>query len=182
MSSFTPIYFCDIINISANSGGTVMHISNKCSIAVHCLLCIYEFGKETRITSERLSVSTGINSVTIRGIMSALKKDGIISVKSGTGGAVLRCPAEEISLYRICSAVEPNFLDKLFGLHSMPSPLCPVGRNINAVLETSYKETREALAENLKSITMTEIINNYENIVNIEDEKEKIKQQFCDFI
>lgn len=159
-----------------------MHISNKCSIAVHCLLCIYEFGKETRITSERLAMSTGVNPVTIRGIMSALKKDTIIYVKSGTGGAVLCCPAEEISLYRICSAVEPNFLNKLFGLHSMPSPLCPVGKNINAVLETSYKGTREALAENLKSITMAEIINNYENMVNIEAEKEKIKQQFCDFI
>ena len=159
-----------------------MHISNKCSIAVHCLLCISEFGKENRITSERLSMSTGINSATIRGIMSALKKDGIISVKSGTGGAVLCCPAEEISLYRICSAVEPNFLNKLFGLHSMPSSICPVGRNISAVLETSYKGTREALAENLKSITMAEIINNYKSMVNAEEEKEKLKQMFCDSI
>lgn len=142
-----------------------MHISNKCSVAVHCLILINEFGKDTRITSEVLSMSTGVNPVTIRGIMSALKKDSIISVKSGTGGAVLCCPAEEISLYRICSAVEPDFLNKLFGLHSMPSPLCPVGRNIGAVLEMSYKETREALADNLRSITMSEIINNYQNIV-----------------
>lgn len=143
-----------------------MHISNKCSVAVHCLILINEFGKDTRITSEILSMSTGINPVTIRGIMSALKKDSIISVKSGTGGAVLCCPAEEISLYRICSAVEPDFLNKLFGLHSTPSPLCPVGRNIGAVLEMSYKETRDALANNLKSITMSEIISNYQNIAN----------------
>lgn len=142
-----------------------MHISNKCSVAVHCLILINEFGKDTRITSEVLSMSTGVNPVTIRGIMSALKKDSIISVKSGTGGAVLCCPAEEISLYRICSAVEPDFLNKLFGLHSTPSSLCPVGRNIGAVLEMSYKETREALADNLRSITMSEIINNYQNIV-----------------
>lgn len=146
-----------------------MHISNKCSVAVHCLILINEFGKDTRITSEILSMSTGINPVTIRGIMSALKKDSIISVKSGTGGAVLCCPAEEISLYRICSAVEPDFLNKLFGLHSTPSPLCPVGRNIGAVLEMSYKETRDALANNLKSITMSEIISNYQNIANSSD-------------
>lgn len=143
-----------------------MHISNKCSVAVHCLILINEFGKNTRITSEILSMSTGVNPVTIRGIMSALKKDSIISVKSGIGGAVLCCPTEEISLYRICSAVEPNFLDKLIGIHSMPSPLCPVGRNINAVLEMSYQKTREALTDNLKSITMTEIITNYQNIIN----------------
>lgn len=146
-----------------------MHISSKCSIAVHCLILINEFGKDTRVTSDILAASTGINSVTIRGIMSALKKDSIISVKAGTGGAVLCCPAEEISLYRICSAVEPDFLDKLFGVHSTPSPLCPVGKNINAVLEMSYKETREALANNLKSITMSEVIKNYRDILNKSD-------------
>lgn len=146
-----------------------MHISSKCSISVHCLILISEFGKDTRVTSDILAESTGINPVTIRGIMSALKKDGIISVKAGTGGAVLCCPAEEVSLYRICSAVEPNFLDKLFGIHSMPSPICPVGRNIGAVLEKPYKEMSDALAENLKSITMSEIIKDYRNILSEND-------------
>ena len=138
-----------------------MHISNKCSIAVHCLICIHEFGKDIRITSEMLSVSSGVNPVTIRGIMSALKKDNIISVKSGTGGAVLCCPTEEISLYRICSAVEPDFLEKLFGVHSSPSQVCPVGKIIGSVLKTSYNEVAEALTKSLKSITMAEIIQNY---------------------
>ena len=138
-----------------------MHISNKCSIAVHCLLCINEFGKEIRITSEMLSISVGVNPVTIRGIMSALKKDNIISVKSGTGGAVLCCPTEEISLYRICSAVEPDFLEKLFGIHSSPSQVCPVGKTIGSVLKKSYNEIEEALTKSLKSITMAEIIQNY---------------------
>lgn len=169
MSSFTSKKFCGIIYLSDKYGGTAMHISSKCSIAVHCLILINEFGKDTRVTSDILAASTGINSVTIRGIMSALKKDGIISVKAGTGGAVLCCPAEEISLYRICSAVEPDFLNKLFGVHSMPSPICPVGKNINAVLEMSYKETREALANNLKSITMSEVIKNYRDILNKND-------------
>ena len=138
-----------------------MHISNKCSIAVHCLICIHEFGKDIRITSEMLSISVGVNPVTIRGIMSALKKDNIIYVKSGTGGAVLCCPTEEISLYRICSAVEPDFLEKLFGIHSSPSQVCPVGKTIGSVLKKSYNEIEEALTKSLKSITMAEIIQNY---------------------
>ena len=62
-----------------------MHISNKCSIAVHCLVFINEYGKEKKVTSELLSLSTGCNPVTIRNIISALKKDGIIDVKPGTG-------------------------------------------------------------------------------------------------
>ena len=54
-----------------------MHISNKCSIAVHCLIFINEYGKEKKVTSELLSLSTGCNLVTIRNVISALKKDGI---------------------------------------------------------------------------------------------------------
>ncbi len=140
-----------------------MHISNKCSIAVHCLILINEFGRDTRVTSDVISISTGINPVTIRGIMSALKKDGIISVRSGTGGTDLCCPAEKISLYRICRAVEPDFLQKLFGIHSTPSQQCPVGRNINSVLGKSYGKVAEALTESLKSVTMEEVLKNYKN-------------------
>lgn len=51
-----------------------MHVSNKCSIAIHCLIFIHEYGAENKVTSELLSFSTGCNPVTIRGILSALKK------------------------------------------------------------------------------------------------------------
>lgn len=34
-----------------------MHISNKSSIAVHCLVFINEYGKEKKVTSELLSLS-----------------------------------------------------------------------------------------------------------------------------
>lgn len=51
-----------------------MHISNKCSIAVHCLVFLSEYGEREKVTSELLSCSTGCNPVTIRNILSALKK------------------------------------------------------------------------------------------------------------
>lgn len=69
-----------------------MHISMKCSIAIHCLIFINEYGESKRVTSELLSLSTGCNPVTIRNIISALKKEGILSVKFGTGGTTLHCP------------------------------------------------------------------------------------------
>ena len=75
-----------------------MHISVKCSVAIHCLIFIYEYGEKQKVTSDLLSLSTGSNPVTIRNIISALKKDGILSVKFGTGGAVLACPLEEITI------------------------------------------------------------------------------------
>ena len=96
-----------------------MHISNKCSIAVHCLIFINEYGKENKVTSELLALSTGCNPVTIRNIISAMKKDGIIDVKFGTGGATLAVPMQDISLYRICAAVDPQaiaVIENFFGL------------------------------------------------------------------
>ena len=138
-----------------------MHISTKCSVAIHCLIFIYEYGEKKKVTSELLSLSTGSNSVTIRNILSSLKKNGIISVKFGTGGATLSCPLEDITIYRICKAIEPDFISKLFGIHSFPSPLCPIGRNIHNVLNCSYQKIQNDLSHSLKSITMKDIISDY---------------------
>lgn len=66
-----------------------MHISTKCSVALHCLIFIYEYGEKTRVTSDLLSKSTGINAATIRNIFRALKKEDIITVKAGTEGRSL---------------------------------------------------------------------------------------------
>ena len=141
-----------------------MHISTKCSIAIHCLIFIYEYGEKQKVTSELLSLSTGSNPVTIRTILSSLKKEGIISVKFGTGGATLHCPLNKITIYRICKAIEPNFISKLIGVHSLPSPICPIGKNIHHVLDCSYQKIQNDLCDSLKQITMEDIISDYHQI------------------
>lgn len=138
-----------------------MHISTKCSVAVHCLLFIHEYGETKRVTSELLALSAGSNPVTVRTILSALKKDGILRVRCGTGGAAIRCPLREITLYRVFRAVDPDFLSRLIGVHAGPSPLCPVGRSIHAVLDASYNKVREDVCASLKEITMEDIAANY---------------------
>lgn len=138
-----------------------MHISTKCSVAIHCLVFICEYGESKKVTSELLSLSTGVNPVTIRNIVSALKKDGILSVKFGTGGTTLNCSLDEITLYRICNAIEPDFLNKLIGIHASPSCLCPVGRSIHDVLDSSYQNVREDLQKSLQNISMEEIMDKY---------------------
>lgn len=141
-----------------------MHISTKTSIAVHCLIVVSEYGGQIKVTSEMLACSTGVNPVIIRNIVSALKKEGILSVKSGTGGTTLNCPLEEITLYRICKTLEPNFLSKLIGIHAKPSPLCPVGKNIYQVLDASYDKVREDLRDSLQGISMKEIMDRYKSL------------------
>lgn len=141
-----------------------MQISTKCSVAIHCLVFIHEYGEQKKVTSELLSLSTGSNPVTIRNILSALKKEGILCVKFGTGGATINCPLKEITLYRIYKTIEPDFLSKLIGVHALPSPLCPVGKNIHEVLDSSYKKIREDLYMSLQKITMQDIIDDYHHL------------------
>lgn len=141
-----------------------MHISTKCSIAIHCLIFIYEYGESKKVTSQLLSMSTGSNAVIIRNILSSLRKEGIVSIKFGTGGATLNCPLNEITLYRIYKAIEPDFISKLIDIHTLPSPLCPVGRNIHAVLNHSYEKIQNDLCKSLQNITMEDIIRDYNQI------------------
>lgn len=141
-----------------------MHISTKCSIAIHCLIFIYEYGESKKVTSQLLSMSTGSNAVTIRNILSSLRKEGIVSIKFGTGGTTLNCPLNEITLYRIYKAIEPDFISKLIGIHTLPSPLCPVRRNIHAVLNHSYEKIQNDLCKSLQNITMEDIIRDYNQI------------------
>jgi len=138
-----------------------MHISNKCSIAIHCLVFIHEYGAEQKVTSQLLSLSTGCNPVTIRNIVSSLKKAGIVAVRFGTGGAVIAMPLQEITLYRICMAVEPDAIEKLMGIHSSPSHLCPVGKKINHVLSDTYRKLQNDMIHSMKTITMKNVIDEY---------------------
>lgn len=143
-----------------------MHISKKLSVAIHCLILVSEFGDEMKLTSEMMAASTGCNPVIIRNIVSSLKKAGMVSVKSGTGGTTLNCSPKDIDLYKVCMAIEPVALEKLIGIHSMPSPLCPVGKNINAVLSSSYEQVQTDIKNSLASITLDSIIVQYHNELN----------------
>jgi len=128
------------------------------------MLFLHEYGKDQKVTSGLLALSTGCNPVMIRSIMSALKKAGMVENVSGRGGMRLCCPLQEITLYRVCMAVEPSCLDELIGLHSAPSSFCPIGRNIHAVLKVSYRKLQENMRENLKSITLLDIAEEYSKV------------------
>lgn len=138
-----------------------MHISNKCSIAVHCLIFIFEYGTEKKVTSELLSLSTGCNPVTIRNILSALKKDGIIEVKQEPEEPPLRFHFPKFLLYRICHAVDPAAIEKMISIHGTPSPFCPVGRNIGTVLSQTYDTLKKDVISSMESVTMEKIIEDY---------------------
>ena len=139
-----------------------MQLSMKCSVAVHCLLFIWEARGKARVTSTLLAQSTGCNPVVIRNILSALKKAGLITVPRGQGGAELCRDPEQITLYQIYAALEPQGLTSLTGIHPCDGRACPVAQNIRRVLRRPYRQIEDAIAATMDGITQASLIQDLE--------------------
>ena len=142
-----------------------MQISMKCSVAVHCLIFIYEAEGKAKVTSNLLAKSTGCNPVVIRNVFGALKKAGIITVARGTGGAKLCKAPSDITLYMIYQAMEPDGLSSLIGIHSCENRPCPVAKNIHQVLEEPYQKKQDAIKETMEGITLESMLGNFHKIL-----------------
>lgn len=132
-------------------------ISSRFTIAVH-ILSIIQQNSSTICTSEFMAESVNTNPVVIRKILSYLKKAGIVQVRRGTGGASLIKELDAITLLEVFRSVEVVEEDQLFHLHENPNPDCPIGANIQAVLELILVQAQEAMEQVLANITMAQVI------------------------
>lgn len=147
-----------------------MQLSMKCSVAVHCLIFIYEARGIAKVTSSLLAESTGCNPVVIRNIMSALKKAGLITIPRGTGGAELCADPAQITLYQIYAALEPKGIASLIGIHPCQERPCPVAQNIRKVLQTPYYQIEDAVRQAMEGVTLKSMIDEFESIVHLPEE------------
>lgn len=150
-----------------------MQISTKCSIAVHCLIFIHEARGIAKVTSSLLAQSTGCNPVIIRNILSALKKAALITVPRGTGGAELCTDPSQITLYQIYTALEPDGVTSIIGVHPCQDRPCPVAQNIGKVLQTSYHRIENAIQQAMEEITLESMIAQYHELVHDSHEGSK---------
>lgn len=144
-----------------------MQISSRFTIAVHVLTCIDTF-KNEKVTSEFLASSVQVNPVIIRKILSQLKAADIIKVQRGSGGSTIIKPLNKITFYDIYEAVECINNDELFHFHENPNPDCPVGRNIHHALDDKLQQVQSALENELKQITLQDVINDTQKYINLE--------------
>ena len=142
-----------------------MQISIKCSVAVHCLIFIHEAKGIAKVTSNLLAQSTGSNPVVIRNILSAVKKAGLITVPRGTGGAELCADPSQITLYQIYSALEPEGVTSIIGIHPCEGRSCPVAQNIRKVLQIPYRKIEDAVQKTMESITLQSMIDDFHGLV-----------------
>jgi len=70
-----------------------------------------------------------------------------VNVRSGTGGAYLIKELVDVTLFEVYQAVEVVEKDELFHLHEQPNPKCPVGANIQSVLQLVLISAQSAMEE-----------------------------------
>lgn len=131
------------------------------------LICIETFKNDCKVTSDVLASSVNVNPVVIRRLLQQLKKAGIVNVIRGTGGTELQKPAEEITLFDLYNAVECVEDGELFHFHENPNPLCPVGKNIHAILDARLEEIQKAMEREMKSITIRDVMNDARKLIEI---------------
>ena len=135
-----------------------MKISSRFTVAIH-VLSLISLNQNIVSTSEWIAESVNTNPVVIRRVMGKLKKAGLIDIRRGLGGANLQRNLEDITLLDVYKAVEVVEDGELFQMHENPNPNCPVGANIQDVLELILVRAQDAMEAVLKEITMKELVN-----------------------
>ena len=134
-----------------------MQISSRFTIALHIFTCVEYVKGECKVTSDFLAKSINTNPVIIRRILGQLSKAGLIKVARGTGGIDVTRPLGDITFLDVYRAVECIGGDELFHFHENPSPDCPVGRNIHALLDDKLISIQEAMEEKMKEYTLDDL-------------------------
>ena len=136
-----------------------MQISSRFTIGTHVMIMIALQGDKTKVTSDFLAESVGVNPVIIRKTLSQLKKAGLIHVARGTGGAALAKADDEISLLDIYRAVEClGATGQLFGFHDHPNPDCPIGHNIHDILDGKLAAIQIAMEKEMAQTSLKEVV------------------------
>lgn len=138
-----------------------MRIDTKCSIGIHCMILIAVYGDKCKLTSEIIARSTGCNNVIIRNILGKLKKNGLIMIARGVGGAVLNCNLHEVSIWDIYCAVDDKNPAEIIGIHPNPYEKCPVGHSIEEILRKPYNDIGDAIRNEMKKHTLDCIVDEF---------------------
>ncbi|MQB46007.1 Rrf2 family transcriptional regulator [Rhizobium sp. ICMP 5592] len=131
-------------------------MNTQFSVAVH-ILTFMETQAGIPASSELIASSVNTNPSLIRKLLSRLAKAGLVTAQMGTrGGALLAKNAENITLLDVYKAIVVDE-GKIIPMHSTPNPQCPVGRNIQATLETRISDAEGALQAELARSTIAEM-------------------------
>lgn len=135
-----------------------MKYPTKLSDAVH-ILAFIALHPNCGLTSEKIAESIQTNAGYVRQLMSALRRGGLLlSVKGHPRPSLAKIPCQ-ITLLDVYQAVEGD--KPLLHQDTHTNPACGVGMNIQLVLRDCYDLVQQQAEETMRSITLQEILERY---------------------
>ncbi|MCB1058194.1 MAG: Rrf2 family transcriptional regulator [Acidobacteria bacterium] len=130
-------------------------MNTRFAVAVH-ILTLLEANAGKPATSEWIAGSVDTNPALIRRQLVQLAKAGLTRSQMGPGGgALLARPADRITLADVYRAVTAE--DDILPIHPSPNPRCPIGRNIQTLLEERIGAAERALEAELGRTTIADL-------------------------
>lgn len=156
-----------------------MKHSVKFSDAIHILVYI-EMLQGTDLSSEVIAKSVNANPVSVRRIMSSLKKADLITSQSGKANPKLSREPAAISFYDIYQAIDKE--QQIFRVDEKTAPACIVGGNIQGVLAEKYDQLQRSVEAEMQQINLADIIHSVSQSANQsesnDEETKQILQRF----
>lgn len=131
-------------------------ISSRFSVAIHILALIDM--NNGNVTSDYIAASVNTNAAVIRRIMGMLGRANLIEAHRGLVGIRLLKPIKDITFLDVYHAVELPEKDELFAVHQETNLQCPVGRNIQAALESPLRAAQAQMERVLAETTVEQIV------------------------
>lgn len=132
----------------------LMKFSYKLSDAIH-ILAYLEIFKDGDRSSRQIAASIEANPSVVRSLMSNLRTAGLIVTRQGAAGANLAKSPAEINLYDVYQAID---MQRLLHVDPKTNPNCPVGANIQTVLDQVYTAAEQAAFAKLKDTSLADVI------------------------
>jgi Rrf2 family protein len=127
--------------------------NTRFAVAVHVLTLLAQAPR----SSETMAGSVGTNPVHVRRVLGPLRRAGLVGSRPGSGGGWhLERAAEQITLGDVWRALHEA--DSLLPLHEGANPDCEVGRNIQGTLERVGGRAARAVAAELDTITIADVL------------------------
>lgn len=137
-----------------------MAANSRFAMAIHVMTSV-ALSEEELVSSSYLAESVNTNPVVIRRILSELQKAGLLETQTGrSGGTRLARKPNAISLYEIYAAVDE---EELFAFNpNDPNKKCLLSCEMKSILEPIFASANKALAENLKKVRLSDLLEKVE--------------------
>lgn len=132
-----------------------MGLSSRSAVAIHALTMLARW--DHSLTSAEIADSLASNPVLVRRILGSLRDAGLVWSTEGRGGgwSLARAP-HEITLYDAYTAVEAG---PILSRHAHPpSDACEVGRHMQNLVETEFRDAEQAMEERLGRTTIAYLV------------------------